>query len=107
MTTPAEIFQELPKYFQPDQAGTATITYAFDLTGPDGGQWWVAIANGQCTSGSGPATNPTVTFSAADQVFVDVIEGKVNPTMAYMQGQLKIQGDLGTAARLTSLFKRP
>lgn len=105
--TPAEIFQQLPTYFQPDQAGNLNATYFFDLSGPNGGQYWVKIENGKVATSSGTVPDPTVTFTMADTVFVDVIEGRLNPIMAFMQGQLKFSGDQSVAMRLTSLFKRP
>ena len=38
-----------------------------------------------------------VTLTCSSQTFLGLIEGDVNPQMAFMMGKLKIDGDMGTA----------
>ncbi len=106
--SPSEIIQQMPEYFLPQQAGNLNATYVFDLSGSEGGSFWVTIANSQVTTGTGTAPQPaTVTFTMTDQTFVAIMTGVTNPVMAYMQGSVKIAGDLGIASRLSTLFRRP
>lgn len=37
--------------------------------------------------------------------FIKLINGKLNPIIAYSTGQLKVEGDTGKALELASLFK--
>jgi putative sterol carrier protein len=38
---------------------------------------------------------------------VKILTGQMDGTSAFMQGKLKLKGDMGLAMRLTTLFKRP
>ncbi len=44
----------------------------------------------------------TITISPAD--FQSLIQGKLDPMMAFMMGKVKIKGDMGIAMRLKSLL---
>ena len=41
-----------------------------------------------------------VTMTASAETFQGIIEGDVNPTMAFMSGKLKIDGNMGAAMKL-------
>lgn len=41
-----------------------------------------------------------VTMIASAETFRGIIEGDVNPTMAFMTGKLKIEGNMGMAMKL-------
>ncbi len=43
-----------------------------------------------------------VTMIASAETFQGIIEGDVNPTMAFMSGKLKIEGNMGLAMKLGS-----
>ena len=43
-------------------------------------------------------------LSANAETFQGILEGEVNPTAAFMTGQLKLDGDMGTAMRLGSIL---
>lgn len=43
-----------------------------------------------------------VTMTASRETFEGILNGKVNPTMAYMTGKLKLDGSMGTAMKLAS-----
>ena len=45
-----------------------------------------------------------VSMSASAETFQGIIEGDVNPTMAFMSGKLKIEGDMGMAMKLGSAW---
>jgi putative sterol carrier protein len=105
--TPEMVFEQMPEYFQPDKAGSTNATIQFDLSGDEGGKWWVKIADGQATSGRGDAENPNLTLLADARDYVKITLGQMDPTAAFMQGKLKIKGDMGLAIKMQSMFKRP
>ena len=41
-----------------------------------------------------------VTLTASVETFQGIIDGDVNPTMAFMSGKLKVDGDMGVAMKL-------
>ena len=45
-----------------------------------------------------------VTLSASADVFQSIMEGTLDPTGAFMSGQLKIDGDMGAAMRLAQVL---
>ncbi len=105
--TPTQLFEHMPAHFQVDKAGHTTATYQFNLSGEGGGQWWLRITTGTATSGEGIADNPDVTLSSDAHNYVKIALGTMNPTMAFMQGKLKIKGDMGLAMKMQAMFKRP
>lgn len=38
--------------------------------------------------------------------FMSLAQGKMDPTMAFMQGKLKVEGDMSVAMQLQSLFSK-
>ena len=45
-----------------------------------------------------------VTLTASAETFEGLLNGDVNPTMAFMQGKLKIDGSMGQAMKLASVL---
>ena len=89
---------------KPEVAEQIGSSYQFDLTGDDGGQWFVDLTKKSDNVGAGTLDEPgvTVTMSASD--FVDLVEGKLNGQMAFMQGKLKIKGDMSLALKLQQIL---
>ncbi|HCQ70604.1 MAG: SCP-2 sterol transfer family protein [Alphaproteobacteria bacterium] len=44
-------------------------------------------------------------LSCSMDVFKGIVEGTQDPTMAYMMGKLKVQGNMGLAMKLNSLLE--
>ena len=107
MTTLNEIFtQKIAGKLQanPDLASSVNASYVFDLTGEDGGQWTLDLTKpgGEVKQGAIEDANLTVTMSASD--FVKLVEGSLNPQMAFMSGKLKIKGDMPLALKLQQIL---
>ena len=106
--TPDQIVEAMPNFLIPEKAGSTKATIAFDLSGAEGGKWWVRIHDGQAESGKGdPAETPNLTLLADSGDWVKIMTGKLDGTAAFMQGKLKIKGDMGLAIKLQTLFRRP
>jgi putative sterol carrier protein len=105
--TPDQIVEAMPEYFIPEKAGTTKATIQFDLSGANAGKWWVKIHDGQAETGKGEAEGPNLTLSADSNDYVKIFTGQMDPTAAFMQGKLKIKGDMGLAIKFQSMFKRP
>ncbi len=45
-----------------------------------------------------------VTLIATANVFQDIMAGDLDPTSAFMSGKLRIEGDMGTAMRLSGIL---
>lgn len=105
--TPKDIFAQMPANLDANAAKGMNATIQFNLSGDNGGQWYVSVKDGAATVTEGAAASPNMTMSMAAQDYVDMISGKLNGQMAFMSGKLKISGDMGLAMKMQTLFKRP
>ena len=106
--TPQQIFDSMPQALVPEKAGSTKATILFDLSGDQGGKWWVKIHDGQAESGHGDAPEtPQLTLMADAMDYVKISLGQLDGTAAFMQGKLKIKGDMGLAIKMAGFFRRP
>jgi putative sterol carrier protein len=107
MPTPTEVFTEINNRLthDPSKAQGLNAAYAFDLAGDDGGQYHVVLKDGKGEAGPGAPENPNITISMKSEDFVDLATGKLDGTMAFMSGKLKIKGDMGLAMKLQSVLR--
>jgi putative sterol carrier protein len=103
--SPQEIFDAMASRSLPEQAADINATIQFDLSGQGGGQWYAVVANGSFNIQPGTTPNPSLLFSASAADFVSVANGELNPVNAFMQGRVRIKGDMALAMRLQSLFR--
>jgi putative sterol carrier protein len=100
----ADIFNNMPGRFQADKAADTNMGILFDLSGADGGQWFVDIANGQLNVSPGaPAAAPSATVNMTAEDFQAMSSGALNPMMAFMTGKIKVDGDLNSVMKFQSL----
>ena len=100
-----ELMARMPKAFIPEKAEGMEAVVQYELSGEEGGEWVINIKDGACTVEEGVAENPKMTLTADAQDYKDVVLGKQNAMQAFMQGKLKLKGDLNLAMKLTSFFK--
>ena len=103
--TPQEIMDKIPSAFQAEKAQGVTAVFQWDISGPQGGRWYVRIKDATCEVQPGDAEAPNITISIADENFVRLLTGRLDGTMAFMTGKLKIKGDMGLATKLPQLFQ--
>jgi putative sterol carrier protein len=103
-STPQEVFDSMRGSFRPAKAKGVHARYQWDLSGPNGGQWWIDVNDGAYKMGKGKIDNPNVTFVAKDKDWVAVSNGQLGGTWAYLTGRLKIRGDQAVARKLGEMF---
>jgi len=101
-----EVFEAIEGRELPEQSGNLKATIQFDLSGEGGGEWYVTVANRQATVSQGVASNPNVTFNSSVNDYLAIINGDLNPVNAFMQGKVRVQGDMGLVMKMQSLFSR-
>ncbi|MCC6795030.1 MAG: SCP2 sterol-binding domain-containing protein [Candidatus Hydrogenedentes bacterium] len=104
MATVAEFFSELQGKVDPTKIAGMNATYQFDITGDQGGTWHVKLADGAASVVEGPAESPSITLTATDQNWLDIVSGKLSGQTAFLTGKLKIKGDMGLAMKLQNVF---
>ena len=102
--TVAGVMQGMADNFKAEKAAGINATFQFDITGDEGGQWNAVINDGEATFNEGVADAPTVTITASSEDWIRIVNGQLNPQMAFMTGKIKVKGDLGLATKLGSLF---
>jgi putative sterol carrier protein len=103
--TVAQIFENLPNAFQPENAGGVDVVFGFKITGDQGGDWSVTVKDGACECREGAHPSPTTTIIMSDEDFIALMSGKLNAMQAYTSGKLKIEGDLMKSQLIEKLFK--
>jgi putative sterol carrier protein len=103
-STPQEVFDSMRGSFQQAKAKGVHARYQWDLSGPQGGQWWIDVDDGKYKMGKGKIEHPNVTFVAKDKDWVAVSNHQIGGTWAYLTGRLKIRGDQGLARKLGEIF---
>ncbi len=79
--------------------------YVIDLTGESGGKFRLRIADRKVVLVDDEATPPKAAVSIATSDFSDLLQEKVSAMSLFMQGKVRLQGDMGEAFRLESLFR--
>ncbi len=76
----------------------------FELSGEGGGKWTLALADGKAKLEEGETASPDVTISMDASDFVAMTSGELNAVSAFMQGKIRISGDMSLAMRLQSIL---
>uniref|UniRef100_A0A2K6CZE7 Hydroxysteroid dehydrogenase-like protein 2 n=1 Tax=Macaca nemestrina TaxID=9545 RepID=A0A2K6CZE7_MACNE len=81
--------------------------YLFELSGEDGGTWFLDLKSKGGNVGYGePSDQADVVMSMSTDDFVKMFSGKLKPTMAFMSGKLKIKGNMALAIKLEKLMNQ-
>ena len=100
------LFPTLAASLIPGKADGIDATILFDLSGDNGGQFWIKLADGTAESGEGAVEGPAMTLKASADDWFAVSAGQMNPMQAFMTGKIKILGDMSLAMRMQTMFKR-
>lgn len=106
MPTTEEISQMMVEGFMADKAQGVDTIIQFDLSGENGGQFWLDITDGNIEKHDGVNENAKMTLKADADDYYNVATGKLNPMQAFMSGKIKIQGDMSMAMKMQSMFQQ-
>ncbi|MBI3241333.1 MAG: SCP2 sterol-binding domain-containing protein [Chloroflexi bacterium] len=101
----AEVFAAMPQVFVPENAAGVNAVLQFDISGEGGGQWNVTVADKQVKVAEGAAASPTMVLAIAAGDYLAMINGESNPMNLFMQGKIKLTGDMQMALKMQSMFK--
>ncbi|XP_066470082.1 peroxisomal multifunctional enzyme type 2 isoform X2 [Tiliqua scincoides] len=69
-------------------------------------QWTIDLKNGSGELYRGPARSKAdTTFTLADEDFMDLVLGKMNPQKAFLSGKLKLKGNILLSQKLETILK--
>ena len=78
--------------------------FAFVVSGPTGGAWWIEARNGAGAVHSGTPATANVTIHLSDDVLLRLGSGELQGSEAFMQGLLRVEGDRSKAIFLAQIF---
>ena len=103
-STPQQVFDGMRQSFQAQKAKGVHARYQWELSGPNGGEWWIDVNDGTYKMGRGKIDNPSVTFVTSDKNWVALSNGTLVGKWAFFTGRLKIRGDQNLARKLDEIF---
>ena len=102
--TPQQVFDGMRQSLQAQKAKGVHALYQWELSGPNGGEWWIDVNDGTYKMGKGKIDNPSVTFVTSDKNWVALSNGTLGGKWAFFTGRLKIRGDQNLARKLDEIF---
>ena len=96
------IFPTMMDNFQADKAQGVNTTIQFDLSGDNGGMYWLKVDDGTVSHGEGDV-EANMTVKAAADDFYAIATGETNPMQAFMMGKIKLD-DMGLGMKMISWF---
>jgi putative sterol carrier protein len=102
--TVKEFFHLLPQKFDEEAAEGLSAIYQFDLSGQEGGQYFLVVDQGACSVHEGQHPDPQVIFAMSGEDCLKVLDGKLDGPGVFMSGRLQVTGDFGLAIQLKAIF---
>jgi len=100
----SQAIESLPQSIDSQKlAGLSTVAH-FQISGTEYADWTVSVDDGDLSVSSGAPPNADLTFMVASEDLLSMFNGALNPVAAFMQGRIKVEGDLMQAMRLQALF---
>lgn len=102
-----ETFRTVKNFLSDDIVKATQAIYQFELSGEDGGTWFLDLKSKGGNVGHGePADQADVVMSMTTDDFVKMFSGKLKPTIAFMSGKLNIKGNMALAIKLDKLMNQ-
>lgn len=108
-----EVFRRMAEHVKPGQiANVDAVVHFLILERPEeqgGGHdhYEVVFVDGTCRANSDPSREPNVTIKLDGVQFLKLAGNKASGPVLFMNGKLKLEGDVMLASRLTSFFAIP
>ena len=102
--TPKEFFEKrLPEKFDPSKAAGIDMVVQLNISGDNGGDWYISIKDQKMDIKEGLHPEPKVTVQMKDRDWVKMINGELSGERAYMAGKLILIGDVAESLSLRDL----
>jgi putative sterol carrier protein len=103
--TLSDFITRMSAAFIPEKAAGIDATIQIKLTGAQPGDYLITIKDNQCSVNPGLANSPRLTAAADGGDLVKIFSGQLDGMQAFMQGKIRITGDMSLALKLVQLFK--
>ena len=96
----AEYFETLQTRFVPEKAKGVNCQITYDLAGEGGGTWTVTVADQALQIAEGGCEKPKITILMKADEYVQMANGDLDGTKAYMTRKLKVKGSIPMAQKM-------
>lgn len=94
------ILNQLPTALNPENTDGVECILQLQLSAP----YVIQINDSTCDIQQGENADADVVLTTSDEVFIELITGKIAGAMAFMSGKLKIDGDIMLAKEISDYF---
>jgi hypothetical protein len=104
------IFRLMARQLDPTKAAGIDGVVLWEITSRHGrrtDRWQLVIADGRARTSRRIDRAPTVTIGLEGGDFLELVTGVANGPALFLQGRLRLDGDLALGSRLPSLFRLP
>ncbi|AKX44390.1 SCP-2 family sterol carrier protein [Thiopseudomonas alkaliphila] len=102
MMSAADIIQNLTSKFNADAAQGLDLIFQFNIE--DASNYYLVVKDGTCDVQAGDADEPNVTLIMDSETFKGIATGETDGMQAFMSGNLRAEGDMMLAMKLSELF---
>ncbi len=102
-----EVFRGMRRQIRPERTPDTEATIHWRIGGRPGGgddTYETVIRDGVCTVSSQLTHRPRVTFAMSALTFLKLVTGNVSVPKLFVSRKVKVDGDIGLAVNLASLF---
>lgn len=78
--------------------------YHFILSGEESGTYEVVFNDQKAHYTYGTTKEAGCKLEMSDKDFIKLVEGRLNPTVAFVTGKLKVRGDMGLSFKLQTVL---
>ena len=82
------------------------LAYQFNVTGEESGIFYVEVKDGKLSVEPYEYYDRDAMFTASADTFNAIVEGKLDPVLAFTLQKLKVEGNFDKALKLNELIKR-
>ena len=93
----------LPSRFKPEKAAGVDVIVQIRITGPNGGDWTVAIKNLKLEVKEGAHPSPAITLEMTEADYLDLVNGKMSGEKAFLMGKVRFKGNIALALKLREI----
>ncbi|MBQ3543946.1 MAG: SCP2 sterol-binding domain-containing protein [Lachnospiraceae bacterium] len=102
-----EIFSTIKEKFKDADVSSITehLAYQFNIEGEGEGIFYVEVKDGQLFIEPYEYYDRDVIYFCTADTLIKIMEGKLDPVLAFTVKKLKLEGDIGKALRLKDMLK--
>jgi putative sterol carrier protein len=103
-TSVEHYFATLEERFVPQAAKGVSALYLFELAGEGGGNYFVKVEDGTISLRENATEMPNTTFKISASDYIDMVNGKLSPPVAFVKGRLRVTGDFLLAHKMGNIL---